>query len=70
VIIGLFAAVPFIHQGIFVEHRYLPHLDIFYWFLGGALYIIGATIYMLRIPERLVQNRFDIIVLNSKIITI
>ena len=56
------AAIPFVHQGFFVEKRLLPQLDLFYWILGGVLYIVGATIYMLRIPERLVPNKFDIFV--------
>jgi len=62
VTLGLMAAVPYIHQGFFVERKLLPQLDLFYWILGGALYIIGAVIYMLRIPERLVPNKFDIFV--------
>jgi len=66
VTLGLMAAVPFIHQGYFVDHKLLPQFDLFYWILGGALYIIGATIYMLRIPERLVPHKFDIFVsINS-----
>ncbi len=62
VILGLLAAVPFTHQGIFVEDRYLPNLDLQYWILGGAMYIIGATIYMLRIPEKFFPSKFDIFV--------
>ena len=58
------AAVPFIHQGVFVDTKLLPQLDLFYWILGGVLYIVGATIYMLRIPERLVPHKFDIFVRN------
>jgi hypothetical protein len=50
------------NKGFFVERKLLPQLDLFYWILGGALYIVGAVIYMLRIPERLVPNKFDIFV--------
>ena len=65
VTLGLGAAVPFIHQAVFVDTKLLPQLDLFYWILGGVLYIVGATIYMLRIPERLVPHKFDIFVRNS-----
>jgi adiponectin receptor len=27
--------------------------------IGGVMYIVGAIIYMLRIPERWFPNRFD-----------
>ena len=58
--LGLLSAVPFIHQGAYVSNRYLPHLDLFYWILGGILYILGAVIYMLRLPERFFPGFFDI----------
>lgn len=66
VTLGLSAAIPFIHQGFFVDKKLLPQLDLFYWVLGGALYIIGAIIYMLRIPEKLVPHKFDIFVRISR----
>ena len=46
----------------FSDNRYLPHFDLYYWMFGGALYIIGACVYMLRIPERVFPNKFDIFV--------
>jgi len=58
--LGLLSAIPFIHQSVFVSNRYLPHLDLFYWIFGGILYIAGATIYMLRLPERFFPGLFDI----------
>ena len=66
VTLGLSAAIPFIHQAFFVDKKLLPQLDLFYWVLGGALYIIGAIIYMLRIPEKLVPHKFDIFVRISR----
>jgi adiponectin receptor len=60
VMLGLLSAVPFIHQAAFVSNRYLPHLDLYYWIFGGILYIVGATIYMLRLPERFFPGLFDI----------
>ena len=41
----------------------LPFFDGFYWLLGGGLYIFGATVYMLRIPERWFPNKFDFFVI-------
>ena len=43
----------------------MPNLDLFYWIFGGILYIGGACVYMLRIPERLFPNKFDIFVIQS-----
>ena len=37
-------------------------LDLKYWIIGGALYIGGACVYMLRIPERFFPLKFDIFV--------
>jgi adiponectin receptor len=35
-------------------------MDLQYWIKGGLLYIGGACVYMLRIPEKLFPNKFDI----------
>ena len=37
----------------------LPQGRAWPWALGGAVYIIGAAIYALRIPERWYPRKFD-----------
>lgn len=32
---------------------------LFCWALGGAIYVLGGIIYILRIPERLKPKTFD-----------
>jgi adiponectin receptor len=36
-------------------------MGLFYLVLQGVLYIVGATIYALRIPERFAPGNFDIL---------
>lgn len=44
---------------LYSDPQYLPYTDPLLWAVGGGLYIIGAIIYMLRIPERWAPERFD-----------
>jgi predicted membrane channel-forming protein YqfA (hemolysin III family) len=44
------------------ENTFVPVVDLGYWVHGGFLYIGGACIYMLRIPERFFPLKFDIFV--------
>jgi len=37
----------------------LSQMGLFYLVLQGVLYIVGATIYALRIPERFAPGKFD-----------
>ena len=39
----------------------LDQMGLFYLVLQGVLYIIGAAIYALRIPERFAPGKFDIL---------
>jgi len=42
-------------------HLLLDQMGLFYVILQGVLYIIGAVIYALRIPERFAPGKFDIL---------
>jgi predicted membrane channel-forming protein YqfA (hemolysin III family) len=59
---GLSGAVPMGHMAFYVDKKFFHVFDIYLWALGGALYIGGAIIYMLKIPERFLPRKFDIIV--------
>lgn len=41
---------------------YNPYFNFLPWIVGGVLYVGGAVIYMLRIPERWINYKFDIFV--------
>jgi predicted membrane channel-forming protein YqfA (hemolysin III family) len=43
---------------------YLKNFHSTPWALGGAIYIFGACLYMLKIPERFKPGYFDIVVRN------
>jgi len=59
VVLGLYAIFPFTHMTYFVDKKYLPSFNPTLWLIGGFLYIFGATIYMLRIPEKHFPKKFD-----------
>jgi len=47
-------------MAFYMESKYVDTFDLVPWAIGGAFYIVGATIYMLKIPERFKPGRFDI----------
>ena len=60
--LGLSAGFPFIYLCLASEsnQKYInPGFDVTPWVIGGAVYIIGATIYALRIPEKQFPKVFD-----------
>jgi adiponectin receptor len=65
VICGLLSGVPIIHLEFWTDQIYLKEFVTGPWALGGALYIFGAVMYVLRIPERIRPGWFDIIVRSS-----
>lgn len=61
VALGLSTTIPFIHLYLLTSNI-VGALDDFHMFkygLGGLTYIFGATLYMMRIPERLYPGTFD-----------
>jgi adiponectin receptor len=62
VICGLSASIPIVHLEFFTDERYLSDFHSYPWALGGALYIFGAILYMMRVPERFSPGSFDIVV--------
>jgi adiponectin receptor len=65
VVVGLMAAVPLFHMEFFSDAKYINEFSTYPWALGGGLYILGAVLYMLKIPERFKPGRFDIWVSNN-----
>lgn len=63
VILGLSAGIPFIYAAAKKDiHQWVnPKNNVWPYAIGGAVYIGGAIIYALRIPERWIPNKFDLI---------
>jgi adiponectin receptor len=60
VICGLCSAIPIFHIKYFTEDKYVREFITFPWAFGGGLYIFGACMYIMRIPERFKPGFFDI----------
>lgn len=59
-VFGLGGIVPALHH-LFLEETLHISMRSFGWLsLMGALYIVGALLYVLRIPERFFPGKFDI----------
>jgi adiponectin receptor len=62
VICGLLAGVPLIHVYRFKGTPILPVFDATPYAIGGAIYILGAFLYAMKIPEKYCPGLFDIFV--------
>ena len=58
--LGLWGAIPICHQLFVNGHVWHVRTALSLDLLMGATYLIGATIYALRIPERWYPGRFDV----------
>ncbi len=61
VLFGLYGGIPFVH--IFLRDGYAVSTDAYsLWgfVCMGAVYIFGASLYVMRIPERFFPGKFDI----------
>jgi len=58
--LGLWGAIPICHQLLVNGHVWHVRTALSLDLLMGATYLIGATIYALRIPERWYPGRFDV----------
>lgn len=67
VINGLLSCIPMFHIKLWTDPKYLHGFSTFPWALGGALYIGGACLYMLKIPERFKPGFFDLVVIKSSL---
>ncbi|CAI2728396.1 unnamed protein product [Schistosoma spindalis] len=68
--LGLSGVVPCVHYILIEDLQENVHYSALGWLiLMAVLYISGATIYALRIPERLYPGKFDIWPISAKILT-
>lgn len=60
-IFGISTGIPVLHMSFFSKNinGYAPGIKLINWYLGGASYIIGALLYILRFPEKKFQGKFD-----------
>ena len=70
VICGLLSGLPLIHIEFYTNQQYLKDFISFPWGLGGFLYILGAVMYMLKVPERFKPGFFDIIVSVNNVLSL
>ena len=70
VICGLLSGLPLIHIEFYTNQQYLKDFISFPWGLGGFLYILGAVMYMLKVPERFKPGFFDIIVSDNNVLSL
>lgn len=61
VFLGLSAAAPLVYLRYQADAAYMSYFSVWAYLLGGFVYIGGAIIYVLRIPERCYPTKFDII---------
>lgn len=62
VLLGISGVLPVVHAvALYGMHFVMQSLGFSYLALSGALYIVGAGIYVARIPERLAPGKFDYI---------
>jgi adiponectin receptor len=61
VVLGLSGCIPILHLEFLTDERYLHDFHSPPWALGGALYIFGAVLYMLRVPERFSPCTFELV---------
>ena len=62
-IFGISAGIPILHMGFFGNNikGFIEMPKLFFWYIGGISYIIGAFLFMFRVPEKLYPGKFDII---------
>lgn len=61
IVLGIAAAVPMMYMSFEPPNPYIGYFDIWTYWIGGFMYIGGALLYMLRIPERFKKRTFDYI---------
>ena len=59
--LGLSAAVPMIYIKFIADENNVIDSGAFNYILGGVIYILGAALYALRVPERWYPKQFDLI---------
>ncbi|SPO23243.1 related to Adiponectin receptor 1 [Ustilago trichophora] len=61
-VLGLSAVVPVAHVVQIYGYRTITEtMGLRFLILSGALYVIGATLYAARVPERFAPGRFDMV---------
>ena len=59
VALGVASAYPMLQFVFFRNVETMPEYPVFLWAFGGAIYIFGAFIYSIRVPECLYPGKFD-----------
>jgi predicted membrane channel-forming protein YqfA (hemolysin III family) len=61
IVLGLSAGLPIFQMYLFPEplKGFENKPDISLWVYGGASYVLGASIYIIRFPEKYFEGYFD-----------
>ena len=61
IIFGLCAGIPVIHMAFFGNYinGYVKGVKLLFWYIGGASYVTGALLYIMRFPEKYFPGKFD-----------
>ena len=60
-IFGLCTGIPVLHMAFFGDYieGHSDDIKLINWYLGGISYIVGASFYILRFPEKKFPGKFD-----------
>ena len=61
VLTGLSAIFPVSHVVFFLEPHFMQDFHLYAWVIGSMFYMIGASIYVTRFPEKCCPCHFDIV---------
>lgn len=59
IVCGLMAVIPITYIKYYSKKEHLDEFSSTPWALGGAIYIGGAVLFMLKVPERFSKRTFD-----------
>lgn len=65
--LGLFGLVPVMHQWVLHSHVWHVRAAITHILLMGAVYLMGAVVFVARVPERWLPGRFDLLLHSHQI---
>lgn len=61
-LLGVSTSIPIFHLIFFGDHvtGFGPGPKLYYWEIGGAIYILGGLFYVFRFPEKRYPIKFDL----------
>lgn len=60
VVFGISVALPVFYARLNFQSKYMLDINLIFFIIGGAFYILGAVLYSTRVPERCKPGAYDI----------